>query len=430
MNVTSRTSYSDHGHRLLMVGFNRPLIAELNAIMPRASLTVLEEPNVYQRKGLAAVREVTECISEVILAPYQQSEHFLPEVLAAHARAPFSAVLPGQEYGVTPAAIVAARLGLPGAGIESARILSDKLLLREVTSKAGMAAPMFLEVHKFEDVEAFLSRSDGRAVLKPANRQASLGVTVIDSAEEAEYAWTQLVTAEEPRQVSDRAWHHRYLIEERLHGPEVSVEALVVSGRINFSNVTQKITAGGSHPVETGHVLPAPLAATVEQLLRESMEALVDAVGFDTGILHAEWIIQGGRPVLIECAGRAPGDYLCDLINLAYGFSFIDTARKILAGADATAPIRPKQGAAITFLTAAPGTVTNVSGLDEARATPGVVEAVLTAEVGDSVRTLRNSGDRLGFVIATAPDSSAAGHTADHAASLIKILTDRNEAGA
>ena len=51
------------------------------------------------------------------------------------------AILPGVEYAVPFAARLAERYGVPGAGLGAATILSDKALLRAVTSEAGIPNP-------------------------------------------------------------------------------------------------------------------------------------------------------------------------------------------------------------------------------------------------------------------------------------------------
>ncbi|MFE5079700.1 ATP-grasp domain-containing protein [Streptomyces mirabilis] len=425
------SSHTPTTGRTLLVGFNRALVTELDSFLPPGSLTVVEEADVYRKKGLERARQSFSCVGEVILAPYQQSEACLDPVLAAHAHTPFTAVVPGQEYAVAPTALIAERLGLRGAGTTAAGTLSDKLALRRSTTAAGMPGPRFQEVRSLEDVATFITQTSGQAVLKPANRQASLGVTLIDSVDEVAYAWRELISAEEPRQVADRPWKHRYLVEERLHGPEFSVEALASGGEMIFVNITQKSVAAGPHPVETGHLVPAPVPEPVAEALLQSMRRLIAAVGYDTGILHAEWIVQDGQPIVIECAGRAPGDNICELINQAYGFSFVQTAWSLLAG-DTPQPSRQaRQGAAIAFLTSPPGTVTHITGTDTARAVPGVMQVSLSVHEGDVIPSLRSSWlGRQGFVVAVGPHSAAAADAAAAAVSHITITTGNGEASA
>jgi phosphoribosylamine-glycine ligase len=102
------------------------------------------------------------------------------------------------------------------------------------------------------------AQDTGSFVVKPANRQASLGVVIVHPGESPAEAWRECVGADEGPQLARREFRWRYLVEEYLRGQEYSVEALVVGGEIVFSNVTAKRVLPGRHPIECGHVVPAP----------------------------------------------------------------------------------------------------------------------------------------------------------------------------
>lgn len=73
---------------------------------------------------------------------------------------------------------------------------------------------------------------DGPVVVKPANRQASMRVQLLDRVDRAtaEQAWAHTAGASEYEQVPDRELAWRFVAEERLVGPEYSVEVLVRAG--------------------------------------------------------------------------------------------------------------------------------------------------------------------------------------------------------
>ncbi|TXS39780.1 ATP-grasp domain-containing protein, partial [Streptomyces sp. t39] len=386
--------------QLVMVGFFPAFIRSLERLLPPRSLTVVEDPGVYVKKPIAAMEGSFSCLTEVRLAAYQQSGDAVDEIVRLDRQTGVTGVLPGLEYAVEAAAEAAAALGLPGLGTGAARTLRDKILLRETTTAAGMAAPAFRELTSAAGLAAFLAREPRReTVLKPANRQASLGVRFLPPdapADEVTAAWRATTGADEGAQIADRRMTWRYLAEERLTGPEVSVEALVADGRLLFLNITAKTTADGPHPVELGHVLPAALPAATDAALRTGMESLVDAVGIGSGILCAEWILTADGPVLVECAGRCPGDSLMELIALAWGGDFHHHLAGILRGDVPDLPATATRCAAIRFLHAPPGTVTAVEGADEARELPGVQEITVTATPGHTVSGLHSSWDRLG----------------------------------
>jgi len=411
-----------------MVGFGQALLARLGADLPPGSVTILEDPDLIAKRAVAAAAATLPCVGSVVAAPYHQSDAFLD---ALEGQDGFDAVIPALEYAVPAAAAAAERLGRPGAGTKAAAALSDKIVLREVTEAAGIATPRWREVGAAADVAAFAAGGAGgrEIVLKPANRHASLGVRILAPGEDTTGAWADTVAARDDILLPDRPLRWRYLVEERVLGDEVSVEAIVARGEPRFLNITAKRVLPGPYPIETGHLLPAPLPPGPAAALAAAMGELIGAIGFGHGILHAEWMLPAGAPgvpVLIECAGRIPGDSIVELIDLAYGTNLARELLRTLGGEEPDLPAQATAGAAIRFLTAAPGRVAAVRGDAAARAVPGVRRVAVAVAPGGHVVPVRSSWDRVGEVLATGPDAGAAWAAANAAAGqVIVTVTDR-----
>lgn len=88
--------------------------------------------------------------------------------------------------------------GLPGAGPAAARTLRDKIAMRAAADAGGLAQPRRGIAESVRDVKEFRDRYRGRCVLRPANRQASLGVRVFDWEDDAVEAWQHWTYADEP----------------------------------------------------------------------------------------------------------------------------------------------------------------------------------------------------------------------------------------
>ncbi|HEX2809577.1 MAG TPA: hypothetical protein VHN80_25725 [Kineosporiaceae bacterium] len=84
-------------------------------------------------------------------------------------------VLPGTEYGVVAAAALAEAWGPPRAGLVAARAFRDKARLRTVAGQTALRQPQGQLVTTATQVAHWWSAWGGHCVLKPANRQASLG---------------------------------------------------------------------------------------------------------------------------------------------------------------------------------------------------------------------------------------------------------------
>lgn len=409
----------------VLVGYSPVMLGKLDGRLPAGSVLVLEEPAVIRARGIAGLADRHPCVAALLPAPCQDEAH--PDRLTRAVPRPpgVRAVVPVVEYAVVTAAALAEAWGLPGAGPKAALVLRDKGLLRAALAGTDVAQPAWTAVGGPDDVARFRAAHGGEAVLKPANRQASLGVQLLGPEDDVRAAWERTTGADEPTLRARYADDARYLAEQRLRGPEVSVEAVVHQGVIGFTNITAKTVQDSRHPVETGHAVPAALPPGTEEGLRRALARLAETVGFRSGILHSEWILADGdgRPHLVECAGRMPGGGITVLIDLAYDTDILDSLLYVLEGRGPVEPRPARQGAAVRFLTAAPGRVEAVSGADRARCAEGVRELHLAVAPGDVVHATTSSWERAGSVIATGSDGRAAARHADHALALIDVTT-------
>ncbi|MFD5493150.1 ATP-grasp domain-containing protein [Streptomyces sp. NPDC001812] len=410
----------------VLVGYSPVMLGKLDGRLPAGSVLVLEEPAVIAARGIAGLADEHPSVAALLPAPSQDERN--PERIGSTVPRPprVRAVVPVVEYGVVVAAALAEEWGLPGAGPKAARVLRDKGLLREALAGSGVDQPAWALVAGPEEVAAFRDAHGGEAVLKPAGRQASLGVQLLGPGDDVTAAWRHTTTADEPTLRAQYPGTARYLVEQRLYGPEVSVEAVVHDGVVGFTNITAKSVLDSRYPVETGHAVPAPLDAATADALRDALTGLAAAVGFGSGVLHSEWILVGDdrRPHLVECAGRLPGGGITVLIDLAHDTDILRDLLCVLEGRGPVGPLPVRRGAAVRFLTAEPGRVESVTGAEEARAAEGVHELHLTVAPGAVVRATTSSWERAGFAVATGPDVSAAVRRAEHAVSLVSVRTD------
>jgi biotin carboxylase len=407
--------------RVVMVGFGQALLTHLDDRLRPGTVVVVEDPNLIEKRSLHDEVKGLRCVAGVIPGRYHEDLAFIEAVESYLDGRAVDVVLPALEYGVPGAAALAARLGVPGASIAASECLTDKLRLREAAAAAGLRNPGWTEVFGPDDIDAFAQ--GGPVVLKPANRHASLGVQLLSPEDDVFAAWETTVAAQDDLLLPNRDLHCRYLAEHRICGHEYSVEALVQGGAIVFLNVTDKLTALGRHPVELGHVVPADLPEGLHGAFSDAMTRLTHAIGFDSGVLHAEWIFDGDGPVLIECAGRLPCDSIVDLIDAAYGFDLVRALMTILGGCVPPLPASARKASAIRFLRGSPGRVRTVEGVERARSEPGVVRASVSVAVGDEVSELRSSWDRIGEVVAIGANAAVAERRAEAALALVGVDT-------
>jgi biotin carboxylase len=409
---------------VIVVGFASAALASQASFLPDASVIFVEEPDVARKRDVASKVAGWSVVRELLEWEYQ-----LPGAADAFAeRHPDlrpAAVIPQVEYAVEFAASLAEHYGVPGAGPAAARLLRDKHLLRRRTRLAGVANPASRQVGGPDEVRAFMAEHPGPVVLKPANRQAAVGTRILREPGEVHRAWADCAMQEEGVYVPDRQMPLRMLVERFVSGSEYSVEMLVRDGAALFRNVSATVLYPGSCPVELGHIVPADLPRALADRLCEDTERVLRAVGFATGIVHCEWIVEAGTPYLVECAGRFAGDGIVALIDRAYEIDLVRSYYTMMRGQPlaASLPRRPQLAAAVWFLHAAPGLVQAVDGVDAARELAGVIECEVSVAPGERIHELRSSWDRVGHAMAAAPTPSEAARRAAAAIEHVGVRT-------
>jgi hypothetical protein len=123
---------------------------------------------------------------------------------------------------------------------------------------------------------------------------------------------------------------------------------------------------------------------------------------------------------------------MADLAKHAVGVDIVEVALRHALGEpvpDEVCRPRFQQPLAIRFLTASPGPLTpglvqSVGTLDKVLAFPGVVQADVFIQPGETIRPVRLDGDRRGYVIAVADTNVQALERAEAAARLLDVVVD------
>jgi biotin carboxylase len=128
----------------------------------------------------------------------------------------------------------------------------------------------------------------------------------------------------------------------------------------------------------------------------------------------------------LEVAARLGGGHDAELCEATVGVDLaalaVQAALGERVGDDDLRPAGDRAGL-VRFLVARPGTVTAVRGVDEARALPGVVDALVYRQPGDVVGTLSVGADRAGYVLAVADERDQAEAVAGRGVAAIEIAT-------
>ena len=317
---------------------------------------------------------------------------------------------------------VAEALGLPGIGTETAHLMTNKIAMRRRLADAGVPQPRYAALRHVREVRSAANAVGFPAVLKPADSAGQRGLFLclsIDDIERHLHAALAQSTDEEA------------ILESYHPGLEVNGLLVVRNGEVTVVTLSdRRRPPGAGFGVALAHVYPSTLFGDALEEVERVGRATVHALGLRNGIAYPQ-VIWGddGIARLIEIAARIPAGQMDSVARYGVGVDLIEIALRQALGEEVPdALVEPKmhQPMAISFLTAQPGPLptgklVDVTGLDKVLAFPGVVEADLYFQEGETIRPVQVDGDRRGYVIALGSTNIDAVERAEAAARLLDV---------
>lgn len=308
------------------------------------------------------------------------------------------------------------KLNLHSISYETAIKATDKYEMITAFKDHGVPSPWFFVVDSLEDLQSHKNDVSYPCIIKPTDNAGSRGVVKV-------YTYEELISYYGYTLSNSR--NGKVIVEEYLHGPEVSVEVMVVDGEVHILQITDKITTGTPYFVEMGHIQPSQLSANIQDAICKLTCAACKAVGIDRGPAHVEMRVTSRGPVMIELGARMGGDNITThLVPLSTGIDMIGCTIAMAMGENPD--IRPTLncGSAIRYFEAPCGTITSIENIETASKIPGVKQITFTKKIGEQATPIQCSNDRIGFVIAQGPSAKDAVDSCKKALSKIRIIVE------
>ncbi|QIK10743.1 ATP-grasp domain-containing protein [Streptomyces sp. ID38640] len=344
----------------------------------------------------------------VLTADTNDLETLLPYVERLHPALGFDGVITSCDYYLPTIARVAGHLGLPGPAPEAVENACRKDATRQVLAAAGLPGPRFAVCRDRSEAAAAAAGIGYPLVLKPVDLCAGMFVRRVD--DEAELARAYRALEGFPVNARGQRRAPVVLLEELLHGPEVSVETVTFDGATEVVGVTDKSVGGAPAFIETGHMFPAPLPAADTAAAGETARQAIEALGLDGVVAHTEIKLTPDGPRLIEVNPRPAGNRITELIRHVTGADIAAAAVDVAIGQRPDLRIRDTglRSAAIGFLVPqSTGVLEEIDGADLVRKAPGVLEVQL-ADPGKAVKAAGSNNEYLGHVMAGDAEGPAA----------------------
>ncbi len=319
-------------------------------------------------------------------------------------------------------ASVAAALGLPGISLESARLATDKLAMKERFSADGVPIPWFSPVHSLQHLQELVDKERLPLVIKPVDSRGARGVQRLLPRVDLPKAY-EMACQHSPTQ--------RVMVERFMSGPQVSTESLVIDGIAHTPGFADRnyelLERYAPHIIENGGQLPSHLPLHTQQVVRDLVQMAADSLGIRNGVVKGDIVVNDGQPYVIELAARLSGGYFCTHeIPLSSGVNLVGAAIRQALGEEVD-PVELKplfiRPVAQRYWFPEPGIVQTIEGADAFDDHPDVAYLELRVQVGDLVGPIDSHPARAGVVITTGETTQAAVELANHVVSSIRIIT-------
>lgn len=311
-------------------------------------------------------------------------------------------------------------LNLKGLSIDSATALSDKFLMKRRLADAGIAIPKFCTIKQPADLEKAADYLTFPFVIKPVDSRGSRGVQLIENSEQ--FATCFHIAMLESTSGS-------VIAEEFLSGPQVSTETLIEDGICHTIGFADRNYEWLNHTkpfmIENGGDAPSSLTAIEQHQIIELAEKASIALGITHGTSKGDMVLTADGAKVIEMAGRLSGGFFAtNQIPLSTNVNFIRSAIKLCLQQKLEPKdflVTQRKPVAIRYLTAKPGKIKNITGIEQAKSTPNIALFNLQIEIGDEITALADHTHRLGFALATGETKQKAIDTANNALNHITL---------
>lgn len=307
-------------------------------------------------------------------------------------------------------------IGVKGISMDTAIKATDKGEMIKAFKANGVESPWYYIISVGDSITKIKNKLSYPCIVKPTDNAGSRGVIIAMNEDEFNDAINYSRTEGRSGDV---------IIEEYLEGHEVSVEIIVAAGFVHILSITDKLTTGAPHFVELGHNQPSTLSISEQEKIKDLAIRAVKAVGIEDGPAHVEIMLTKDGPKMIELGARMGGDCITThLIPLSTGIDMIEATINISLGL--TPEICPKfeKGSAIRFITPNPGYIKDITGLEDAKKSPGVKVVEVQVGIGDKVTNINSSLDRSGYIIAQGENALDAINKCENAIKKIEIYTE------
>lgn len=321
--------------------------------------------------------------------------------------------------GVTTAAYVAEKLGLPHSGsYESVSILQNKAKFREFLTKHNFNVPMAKGYNSIEDALKDVNLFQWPVIVKPVDSAGSKGVTRVDKPEQLK---------ESIEYALDFSHCGQFIVEDFLEkkGHSSDTDCFSVNGELKFVSFSaQRFDPNCENPyTPAAYSWPATFTNESQEELTNEIQRLLKLLNMQTSIYNIETReCINGKNYIMEVTPRGGGNRLAEMLRYATSVDLIENSVRAALG-DPVMGVdqKPYDGywAEIILHSDTPGIFDSLWIADDIKA--NVIEEDLWISPGSSVGGFSGANEAIGTLVLRFENKSVMEKVLDSISDFVKV---------
>ena len=230
----------------------------------------------------------------------------------------------GTDVAMSSIGLVNDTLGLSGISGQAARVLTDKSVMKQRFTEAGVRTAVFEKVYSRDEAVAAFRKIGAPCVIKVTDKSGSRGIIRVDSENEIPAAY------EEAMKITRKDY---LLVEKCIIGHEIGIDAFVSGGRPVLLLPHDKLVYKGRRvTVPVGHIFPYEASPALYDDINEQVRKIILASGMDNCAMNIDAFVCGDELFVIEAGGRCGATCIPELISMYGGIDYYGLMIKAACG--------------------------------------------------------------------------------------------------
>ncbi len=298
----------------------------------------------------------------------------------------------GATLTLETASYVASELSLPALPLDTARIATNKYLIRKKLTEWGLniGGDVFAVLGK-DDVPNHEYRVP--FVVKPCDGSGSKGVRIVMDEAEIEDAL---------QYAFEGARNQEIYVEPFVKGEEFSVEAFVCDGEVYIYSIVKTNFAWKGVFPEYTQTTYLGISSEMESDIEDEIRKAVKALGVSLGPVNFDLIIseEEGKPYIIDAGIRNGQNLIAShIVPYSRGVDELNNSINLYLGRSVVAQPQKKVFISSRLLIYEPGEIIDIKPFKNLIGKNQIIDIIMRKKVGDFLSPYQTKSDICGWVL-------------------------------